>query len=250
MFLLDIRKLDQLKKNNKERKIEKGRFLEYDIGQFNAKLPANSEYIIDESHRIIENDGQKRLEFLELIQKNNELLRHESNQLILAEKWREKAAFKYYVGLLLTLAFVIFYSIYIEMHGRTDVRTEKEEFFKIFSLIFVAINLFLKLKQLVSSFRSRQKFCAYMCSLKNLIEWTNFILCPFALLLPYGNWKSSFCSLSICLSYVVLMTRMDKMPLGGYVKVIGKIFIDSLKPLVGVVFLMLGFIMAYHNRAQ
>jgi len=110
VFLLDIRKLDQLKKNNKEIKMDNGRFLKYDIGQFNAKLPAKSEYIIDESHRIRENDGQKMLEFLELIQNNNDLLRHESNQLILDEKWREKAVFIYYIGFFWTLVFVISYS--------------------------------------------------------------------------------------------------------------------------------------------
>jgi len=125
-----------------------------------------------------------------------------------------------------------------------------QQTFKYFSILFVVINLVSEFMQFASSFRSRQKLSAYMCRKKNWIEWTNFILCIFALLLDYGNWKSSLCSLTICLSYVVLMTRMDKMPLGGYVKVIGKIFIDSLKPLVGVVFLMLGFIMAYHNRAQ
>jgi len=43
---------------------------------------------------------------------------------------------------------------------------------------------------------------------------------------------------------------MDKMPLGGYVKVIGTIFLDSLKPLAVVVVLLLGFIMAFRNRAH
>jgi len=43
---------------------------------------------------------------------------------------------------------------------------------------------------------------------------------------------------------------MDKTALGGYVKVIGKIARDSLKPLVVVVILLLGFLMAFRNRAQ
>jgi len=43
---------------------------------------------------------------------------------------------------------------------------------------------------------------------------------------------------------------MDKWFLGGYVKVIGKIFLDSLKPLVVVVVLLLGFVMAFRNRAH
>jgi len=43
---------------------------------------------------------------------------------------------------------------------------------------------------------------------------------------------------------------MDKMFLGGYVKVIGKIFLDSLNPLAIVVVLLLGFVMAFRNRSH
>ena len=250
VILLDIRKLDQLKRRNRERKKDNRRFLEYDIGQFNAKLPAVSEYRIKESERITKKGKPKKLEFLELIQKNNELLRHESNQLILEEKWREKAVFIYYFQFFWSLLFVISYTIYIEYRGRTDVHIGIQQAAKYISLAFVIINLISEFMQLVSSISSRQKLSDYAGRYTNRTEWINFILCIPAIVLDYGDLKSSLCSLTICLSYVVLMTRMDKMRSGGYVKVIGKIFVGSLEPLVVVVVLLLGFLMAFRNRAQ
>ena len=240
-FLLDIRKLDKLKKIKKEINDDK-QFLVYDTAQFNAKHPAESKYLIKGT--------EKKKEFLELIQASDDLLKHESSDLILQEKWREKRFFTYYFQLFWSLIFVVFYTIYIEVQDQPGVETDIQHATKYISLIFAIINILVEIIQIVRSRSSRQKFTDYMSRATNWLEWTTFVLCIPAIVLGPGDWKSSFCSLTICLSYVILMTRMDKTPLGGYVKVIGKIARDSLKPLVVVVILLLGFLMAFRNRAQ
>jgi hypothetical protein len=45
------------------------------------------------------------------------------------------------------------------------------------------------------------------------------------------------------------MTRLDKTPVGGYVKVIGKIAQQSIKPFIVILILLCGFLEAFRNRA-
>jgi len=240
-FLLDIRKLDKLKKNKKEINDDK-QFLVYDTAQFNAKQTIKSKYFIK--------DTKNKKEFLELIQASDDLLKHESSELILQDKWREKRFFTYYFQLFWSLIFVVFYTIYIEVQDQPGVETDIQNATKYISLSFVIVNILVEIIQIVQSRSSRQKFSNYMSRATNWIEWNTFVLCIPAIVLSPGDWKSSLCSITICLSYVILMTRMDKTGLGGYVKVIGKIARDSLKPLVVIVILLLGFLMAFRNRAQ
>jgi len=239
-FLLDIRKLDKLKENQKETTDDQ-QFLVYDTAQFNAKQPAESKFLIK--------DTLKKKEFLQLIQTSDDLLRHESSDLILQEKWREKRFFTYYFQLFWSLIFVVFYTIYIEIQDQ-PVDTYIQLAFKYISLIFVIVNILVEILQIVQSRSSRHKFTEYMSRATNWLEWITFVLCVPAIVLGPGDWKSSLSSLTVCLSYVILMTRMDKTTLGGYVKVIGKIARDSVKPMVVVVILLLGFLMAFRNRAQ
>ena len=62
--------------------------------------------------------------------------------------------------------------------------------------------------------------------------------------------KSSLSSLTIFLAYVILLTRMDKMSFGGYIKAIGRIIKNSLKLFLVVLILLIGFILAIQNRAE
>jgi len=236
-FLLDIRKLDEFSRPKKN-KIQE--FLVYDTDQFNAKPQAKIE---------IQRTEMKK-EFLELLKTRNDLLKHESSKLILHEKWREKRFFTYYFQLFWTSIFVVFYTIYIEVQDQPAVDTNIQLATKYISLSFVILNILVEILQIVQSRSNRQKFTDYMSRATNLLEWITFVLCVPAIVLGPGDWKSSLCSLTICFSYVILMTRMDKTALGGYVKVIGKIARDSLKPLVVVVILLIGFLMAFRNRAQ
>ena len=130
------------------------------------------------------------------------------------------------------------------------METDLQNATKYISLIFVTVNILVEIIQIVQSRSNRLKFSNYMSRATNWLEWITFVLCIPAIVLGPGDWKSSLCSLTICLSYVILMTRMDKTGLGGYVKVIGNIAHDSLKPLVVIVILLLGFLMAFRQRAQ
>ena len=64
-----------------------------------------------------------------------------------------------------------------------------------------------------------------------------------------GNWKSSLLSLTSFLSYIVLMTRLDKTKVGGYVGVLGRIVKESVKPFVIIFILLCGFLIAFRNRS-
>ena len=103
-FLLDIKKLDKLEQNKRE-------FLEYDIDRFNSKQTHYASCLVD----------KKNKEFLQFARGNDDILKHESVNQIFTEKWREKAAIKYYFDLLMFIVFVISYTIYIESKGKSDV---------------------------------------------------------------------------------------------------------------------------------
>lgn len=82
----------------------------------------------------------------------------------------------------------------------------------------------------------------------NWLELFNFPACLVALTIEDGNVKSSMFSMTICFTYIILMTRFDQTNIGGYVNVIGKIFRSSLKPLIILLILLLGFLFAFRNR--
>jgi hypothetical protein len=67
--------------------------------------------------------------------------------------------------------------------------------------------------------------------------------------LDAGDWKSSLLSLTSFLSYIVLMTRLDKTMVGGYVGVLGRIVKKSIKPFVIIIILLCGFLIAFRNRS-
>ena len=141
-FLLDIKKLDQLKLEKSKRG-----FLEYDINRYNSKQT-------DPACRVNKTkDGQKKKEFLQFA--NHDILKHESFKQIFTEKWREKAAIKYYFDLIMFIIFVVFYTIYIESIVKIDVdailvnkpanATQLSAWW--FSLVLAVINFILEVLQ-------------------------------------------------------------------------------------------------------
>jgi len=77
-----------------------------------------------------------------------------------------------------------------------------------------------------------------------------FPLCIWALTThDNGDLKSSLLSLTILLLYIVLMTRLDKTPVGGYVKLIGQIALQSISPFIVILILLCGFLEAFRNRS-
>jgi len=156
MFLMDIKKLDLLKPEQKkiefhekidQKKPEQNKieFLVYDIDRFNSKQTKPA----DRFER--PKDGQKRTEFLfylwKLVKDNDENLKHESVKQIFNEKWHEKAAIKYYFDLLMFIVFVVCYNINMELDGKSYVNTTFQLSVWYISLIFAVINLLLEVIQ-------------------------------------------------------------------------------------------------------
>ena len=78
-----------------------------------------------------------------------------------------------------------------------------------------------------------------------------FPLCIWALTThDNGDLKSSLLSLTILLLYIVLLTRLDKTPVGGYVKLIGRIALQSISPFIVILILLCGFLEAFRNRSN
>ena len=183
MFLMDIKQLDQLKSEQNKRK-----FLEYDLGRYNSKTfdPEKFEQLklehnkrefleydserynskqADPAFRIkTTKDGEEGKEFLvylwQLAKDNDEILKHESVKQIFNEKWREKAAITYYFSLLMFIVFVVFYNIYMELDGKSDVNTTFQLSVWYISLIFAVINLMLEVFQCMMHI-FRRKFIQY-----------------------------------------------------------------------------------------
>jgi len=193
MFLMDIKQLDKLKSDQNEKE-----FLEYDLGRYNSnkfdskefdelKSDQNEkeflEYDLDRYNskqkdptwRIeTTEDGEERKEFLfylwQLTRDNDEYLKHESVKQIFNEKWREKAAIKYYFGLLIFIVYVVFYNIYMELDGKSEVNTAFQLSVWCISLILAVINLILEVFQCIMHIYNR-KFIQYANRYVIKIEW-------------------------------------------------------------------------------
>ena len=135
-FLLDIKKLDQIKPVQ-----NKSEFLEYDLNRFDSKQ-TDPDCCLERAQ-----DGQKKKEFLQFARDCDDILKHESVKRIFREKWREKAAIKYYFDLLMFIVFVVFYTIYIESNGKSDVDDTFQLSAWYISLVLAIINLILEVFQ-------------------------------------------------------------------------------------------------------
>ncbi len=146
--LMDNKKLDQLMDNKKlDQEHNRREFLEYDLDRFNSKCNNLTKFFDLANFFKRTEDGDKKKEFLQFAKDNELLLKHESVKQIFKEKWREKAAIKYYFTLLMIIVFVVFYTIYIELKGKIDVDATLQLSAWCISLILAIINLILEIFQ-------------------------------------------------------------------------------------------------------
>ncbi len=132
--------------DNKKLEPNRREFLEYDLDRFNSKDNNLTKFFDLANFFKRTEDGDKKKEFLQFAKDNELLLKHESVKQIFKEKWREKAAIKYYFDLLMIIVFVVFYTIYIELKGKIDVDATLQLAWCI-SLILAIINLILEIFQ-------------------------------------------------------------------------------------------------------
>lgn len=171
---------------------------------------------------------------------------------ILKEKWREKSEIKYFINLFMYIVFVVVYTLYVEYHATNPASPDYSRFKFIvtfISLAMVSFNLGLELVQMIL-YIHKEKFLIYIKQFTNWFELINFPLCIAAILIQDGDLKTAFNSITILFSYIILMTRLDKIYLGRYVKVIGKIARESVPPLFIILILLFGFLFAFRNRAS
>jgi len=118
VFLLDIKKLDSLKRKNRgksKNSEEVANFLDFDLGTF---IPKETEMVDSKVFDPLKDSRP----FLEFVQQNDQLLNYDVFKEILIEKWRAEAAIKYYFDLFWLVMYVTFYTIYIESKGNTDLQ--------------------------------------------------------------------------------------------------------------------------------
>lgn len=241
IFILDLRKLDKLM----ERWYNKRTFLIYDIELFNNSVTESSE-----NNDIGKITTRPVKQFLPLIAKNDTLLKHPSTSIILKEKWQQKSEIKYFVNLFMYIIFTVVYTLYIEYHN--DKSTDDATFKMVItylSLALVAFNLALEITQMFL-YIHKAKFRIYITQFTNWFELITFPLCIVAVLAKNGDLKSAFNSVTILFVYIILVTRLDKIYLGRYVKVIGKIARESIPPVIIIIILLLGFLFAFRNKAD
>ena len=151
IFLLDIKKLDQLTPKESEEE-----FIVYDLDRFNEKSK-NLRFLErlkvgqDSTGSGTSKDFIPK-EFLQLARDNDDMLKHESVKQIFTEKWRDKAAITYYFDLIWFIVFVISFTIYVESKGKVVWYI---------SLVLVSINLILELLQFLMHIVHR-KFHQYI----------------------------------------------------------------------------------------
>ena len=92
--------------------------------------------------------GQKK-EFLQFARDNDDIVKHESVKQIFTENWRRKAAIYYNFSLFWSVVFVVFYTIYIELEGKSDVNATFQLSAWWISLILAITNLIQEISQCI-----------------------------------------------------------------------------------------------------
>ena len=86
---------------------------------------------------------------------------------------------------------------------------------------------------------------------KNLAEITNYPLCVLTIVLDFGEAKSVLYSITIILSYVIRIMRLDKFyEIGPCITVFGNVIVRSLRLIAILVICIIGFLLSFRNRAN
>ncbi|CAF1002247.1 unnamed protein product [Brachionus calyciflorus] len=199
----------------------------------------------------LEIENQINSNFLKLIAESGkgEILRHETVQNLIQDEWTKIPFMIYYINLFFYLIYLVFYSIYIELYKNPEESVLKE-ISKYFPFAITIYFLLLELIQFIYSIKTG-KILVYFTSFKNIFEITNFIVAVVTIFLdPSIEAKSNIFSVSILLSYFVLLFRMDKLwKIGKYVGVIGNIVQRAIGLLVIVFIFLISFTISFRNRS-
>jgi len=196
---------------------------------------------VDGNYIELTNDKIKRSDHILMLineSKNDSFLNHETTKKLLDNKWKLWPRRVYYFHFLLYFSFIVFYS-------------QNTRCYNWISFFIISYFTFIELIQLIDS-----GICIYFSSSKNIIESVGLPFC-FATLIIINSgslgWKinSSLYSLTIILSYWMLILRLDKFDkIGKYVDVFGSIIKQSIPLFIIVLINLWGFVISFRNRAN
>lgn len=182
------------------------------------------------------------------------LLKHPTTLRLLQLKYSTFPFLFYYFNLLLYFVFLVFYTVNADVvnFDSESVRFQVYKFFPILSLLcFFLIGEILKLIYILS----RDGIGTYLTTIQYPLELFTFIFCFVAVFLPNTeeqiNNKTTFYSITILMTYIILVLRSDKIPLlGPFVEVFRKCFNKYFKMLPMFVVLCFGFLQAFRIRSH
>ena len=192
---------------------------------------------------------------LVLIRNSNResLLRHETTKELLNIKWESLPIYFYIINLISYLTFIIFYSINIELYKSSSLNANVGYLLRssVFICVgFVGLFIFFELLHIIDSFISR-RLLAYFMSFRNLADLVNYPLVLITIYLGFSEVKSVLFSITILLSYIGLITRLNMFyGIGPYVTVFGNVVRKSLRLLVILIICMIGFLLSLRNRGN
>ncbi|CAF0982172.1 unnamed protein product [Brachionus calyciflorus] len=189
------------------------------------------------------NENDKDILTLIKIQKNPEFLLHETTSILLNKKWRYLPRFIYFFQLALYLIFTVFYSIY----GKVFISYENNKALiitsKVVCLILIIIFIKCEILKIIDLSISKNIYC-YISSAKKITELLNYLICLICVFIPNKmEDKNTLFSISIFLTYVILILKLDKVScLGSYIILFEKAFKSSIK-LFAILFICMSGLM-------
>jgi hypothetical protein len=184
-----------------------------------------------------------------LIARSNQqaLIEHQTTQKLLNMKWQGPPRFFYAFNIIMHALFLISYSVNSFYVNRNLGPIFWTSFIvSLVSLAHLTVN---------EATRFYTKGSAYLKKLKNVTELVNLALCFITLFThvradhDWADFKSSIYSLTIVLTYLIFVFRLDKLPcIGVYVKVFRKVLRESLKLLPIAFIVMTGFFIPFIIR--
>jgi len=185
--------------------------------------------------------------------KDETFLNHETTNQLLTEKWKSFPRFIYYFHFLQYLLFIVTYSLNIELYNQITEENNNEKIVTItkWSSFFICIYFTIfEYLQLIDSFIDAE-ILNYVSSFKNVFELISLPMCLATLLLPNSELKSSFYSITILLSYWILMMRLDKFHyIGKFINVFGSIITRSMPLFIIVIINLIAFVLSFRNRTN
>jgi Leucine-rich repeat (LRR) protein len=183
-------------------------------------------------------------------------LNHKAFLNLVKMEWHSIVGLIYYLKLLIYLIFLVFYSINIEIYPKSNASSSPLNLScKVICFVLLFIFWFIEILQLIF-YATESNVFGYILNFKNSAEFINFPLCIFSLFYDiFGSnieVKSAFYTITILISYYILLKRLDKisfLKIGAKINVISKIIRKSMSITILLLIAAIAFILSFRNRS-